>query len=607
MRYSTILNCFSIIGGYTYTENGAGVWMGFESDPQQNKPAIGESFDITINVFGLGNACSGQRFVPGFSLPAGVQLDTSNRPITCWSSKNGNPLTQFTGAIDCPTASTNLIGTPNTTGGQYAYLSSDTGNARTWPLPAGVHWQFRIPVKATAMQSGSTLQGHVKMFDGNDNPILTPTQGLFVYNGASASATPKFWFEQPTTVASPTLPAEFFPEFAGEQSGFGVYSVGYVDTAGTTGTFYVVLGTTPGGDEMVTPQSPDPGALDGVVAGAPSPSDPYDTYSIATDWIGENFLPLQRGVTYYWQLYYLPTGGGSLASDVQSFTLPSRATCNGKAVTVDLSLGEQPTDGNDVILGTANSETIAAQAGNDTICAEGGNDTILGGLGNDWIDGGAGIDTASYANAPAGVTVSITPGAQATGEGSDTLSSIANLTGSRFADRLTGDGNVNLLGGQEGSDVLTGGGGNDELVGGPGGDTLRGGSGNDDGDGGDGDDTFDGGAGNDDFVGGAGTDTASYVSAGAGVRVSLATTAAQATGGSGTETIRTTENLRGSSAADVLTGNGGRNLLSGDGGGDRLNGAAGPDRLVGGPGTDRCDGGSGSDTRATCEINSGFP
>lgn len=676
VQYSTILNCFSIIGGYTYSEKGAGAWVGFESNPQQSKPAVNESFDITINVFGLGNACSGQRFVPAFNLPAGVQLDTANRPITCWSSKNGGSLMPFSGPTDCPAAGTNLATTPNAVvpGANFAYLSSDTQNARTWPLPAGVHWQFRIPVKSTTMQSGAQLQGMVKMFDGNSSPILTPTQGLFVYNGGQASATPTIWHEQPTTVAAPILPTEFFPPPTvplNTPSAYGVYSVAYVNTAGTEGTTYVLLGTTPGSDDMVAQQSPDPALLDAVIAGQTSPSDPYDTYSVAVDWLAsDGFLPLQRGTTYYWRLYYgYGAGPTFIAGDIQSFTLPPTATCNGQAVTVDLSLGQQPTDGDDVILGTSASETIAAQAGNDTICALGGNDTILGGAGNDWIDGGPGIDTASYENSAAGVTVAIKAGAQTTGEGTDTLGSVENLTGSRFGDQLTGNGDDNVLGGLAGNDVLVGGGGNDTLVGADGNDTSDGGPGNDTLDGGTGtntasytstgsavtvnlgtsvaqntggagtdrllsitnvtgsafndrltgnnannvllglggNDTLTGGPGNDTLDGGPGTDTASYSSASSGVTVNLATTSAQNTGGAGTDTLRTVENLVGTSAKDRLTGNGAANKLTGGGSADRLAGAAGSDTLVGGPGQDRCDGGSGRDRKKTCEVNTGFP
>ena len=97
------------------------------------------------------------------------------------------------------------------------------------------------------------------------------------------------------------------------------------------------------------------------------------------------------------------------------------------------------------------------------------------------LAGGAGIDTVSYANATAGVTVNLaTTSAQNTGgAGSDTLSGFENLTGSASNDRLTGTTAANVLTGLAGNDTLNGGSGADTLIGGMGSDTLTGGSGND--------------------------------------------------------------------------------------------------------------------------------
>ena len=64
-------------------------------------------------------------------------------------------------------------------------------------------------------------------------------------------------------------------------------------------------------------------------------------------------------------------------------------------------------------------------------------------------------------------------------EGVDTLSNIENLTGSNYADTLTGDSGNNTLSGGSGDDTLTGSGGNDTLLGGDGTDILSGGAGND--------------------------------------------------------------------------------------------------------------------------------
>ncbi|MCB1003744.1 MAG: hypothetical protein KDB35_06110 [Acidimicrobiales bacterium] len=77
-------------------------------------------------------------------------------------------------------------------------------------------------------------------------------------------------------------------------------------------------------------------------------------------------------------------------------------TCKGQPVTVDLSKGETPTNGDDVILGTDGPDTINALDGNDLVCAGNrgdvvnggpGNDTLLGFRGKDTLNGGPGNDT----------------------------------------------------------------------------------------------------------------------------------------------------------------------------------------------------------------------
>jgi Ca2+-binding RTX toxin-like protein len=86
--------------------------------------------------------------------------------------------------------------------------------------------------------------------------------------------------------------------------------------------------------------------------------------------------------------------------------------------------------------------------------------------------------------------------------------------------------------------------------------------------------------------GGTGNDTASYLFAGAAVTVSLAAAGAQATGGSGSDTLISIERLEGSNFNDSLTGTAGADTLLGGEGNDTLNGGAGADSLVGGSGND---------------------
>ena len=135
-----------------------------------------------------------------------------------------------------------------------------------------------------------------------------------------------------------------------------------------------------------------------------------------------------------------------------------------------------PTAGDDLIVGTANADTIDLLGGNDTYLGLGGNDNILGGNGNDDLRAGDGNDQVSA------------------GAGSDTVS------GEAGNDSLNGNG---------GADFLDGGTGNDTIHGGLDGDVLFGGDGDDFLFGDAGDDWIDGGAGNDQIDGGGGIDTVS--------------------------------------------------------------------------------------------------
>ncbi|MGH8382145.1 retention module-containing protein [Pseudomonas sp.] len=176
----------------------------------------------------------------------------------------------------------------------------------------------------------------------------------------------------------------------------------------------------------------------------------------------------------------------------------------------------------------------------------------------------------------------------------------------------SGTGNVAIV--YQGGSILTGTEGHDTLLGGAGHDTLNAGAGNDvliggDGNGilnaGDGNDLLIGGNGNDQLNGGAGIDTASYAGAGGGVTVSLASAAAQNTGGAGTDTLTGIENLIGSDYNDALTGDGNANLLKGGLGNDTLNAGGGNDVLAGGPGNNTLTGGTGNDIFLWQQGNTG--
>jgi Ca2+-binding RTX toxin-like protein len=214
---------------------------------------------------------------------------------------------------------------------------------------------------------------------------------------------------------------------------------------------------------------------------------------------------------------------GSSGTDTIQSTLSFSLAGNGKV------LGDVE---NLVLIGTAAINGTGNGLDN-TISGNGGNNIIAGLGGADVLNGGLGVDTASYAASAAGVVVSLMTGLASGGDAEgDTLSGFENLTGSSLDDTLEGNGLNNVL------------------------------------------------------AGGLGLDTISYGNATAGVTVSLALSTAQATVGSGSDTLTGFENLTGSHHGDRLTGSTGANTLSGLDGDDTLNGGAGADQMAGGNGND---------------------
>lgn len=228
----------------------------------------------------------------------------------------------------------------------------------------------------------------------------------------------------------------------------------------------------------------------------------------------------------------------------------STLVCRNRIVTVDLAVGDTPTNGNDVIQGTIGNDIIDALDGDDVVCAGPGDDIVFGGNGNDIIDGGGDNDT------------------------------------------LSGDVGNDSLFGSAGNDLLLGGVGNDTIVAGGGDDDIQGEDGNDTLFGQIGDDAIDGGAGVDAINGGPGNDvifTGTGATVGSGIFV---------TGSGGDDTITggpDADDLRGAQGADIINGEAGNDQISGGPGRDMLSGGSGNDELLGQESRDMLFGGSGND------------
>jgi Ca2+-binding RTX toxin-like protein len=218
-------------------------------------------------------------------------------------------------------------------------------------------------------------------------------------------------------------------------------------------------------------------------------------------------------------------------------------------------------DGNDMITGNNQDNSLYGMRGDDTLNGQGGADRLEGGTGND-IYVTDGLDTIIEAS-NAGIdqllaSRSVTLAANiehATLIGASNL----NATGNNLNNSLVGNSGRNILRGAGGDDTLNGQGGADRL---------------------------EGGTGNDIYVT-DGLDTIIEAS-NAGIdqlrasgSVTLAANIEHATLlGAGNF------NTTGNNLSNSLVGNSGRNLLIGGGGNDTLNGQGGADRLEGGTGND---------------------
>lgn len=243
----------------------------------------------------------------------------------------------------------------------------------------------------------------------------------------------------------------------------------------------------------------------------------------------------------------------------------AQVLCHGKEITIQGTNGRdviEGTPGRDVIAGLGGDDVIRGRGGSDIVCGgtgddvlygnkgndrlygEGGRDVLHGGPGSDRLAGGPKRDRVSFAKSDGPVVVSLMSG-KAEGEGEDTLTSVRDITGSRFNDTIKGSDESNDLRGGEGEDTISGRRGNDNLRGGPAGDVVFGGGGSD---------SIEGGPGPDAIEGGTG--------------------------------------------ADKIEGGSGEDLLRGDDGSDRLYGDRGWDTLIGGKKADQCRSG---ELQISCE------
>uniref|UniRef100_UPI003CD0C765 calcium-binding protein n=1 Tax=Lentibacter algarum TaxID=576131 RepID=UPI003CD0C765 len=233
-------------------------------------------------------------------------------------------------------------------------------------------------------------------------------------------------------------------------------------------------------------------------------------------------------------------------------------------IAVGTAIGSDKISNIERVIGSDFDDTLIGSTTDDDIW-----ESFTGGLGDDIIDGAGGNDAVWYGRSDAGIQVNLETGVVTGGEGNDQLSSIEWVTGSNFAD---------ILSGSEGDDGFS-----------P--DALG-----------------DNGAGTNFKVGGAdtidgkgGIDTVSYSNtetndgfnpSGVIANLAFGTVIDQA---GNEDRLTNIENLTGSAYGDNIVGDEKANVLRGLDGDDRLEGGAGNDVLDGGAGDDKMYGGAGND------------
>jgi hypothetical protein len=166
------------------------------------------------------------------------------------------------------------------------------------------------------------------------------------------------------------------------------------------------------------------------------------------------------------------TGGedwfdGGLGTDLISYGQAASGVTVSLALTTLQTTGGGGADllsGFENLFGSKFADTLTGDAGANQIGGFDGDDRIEGLGGDDALDGGAGVNTVSYAQAGAAVTVSLAAGTATGGAGTDTLANFVNVVGSGYADTLTGTTGANVFTGGRGGDTLTGGAGADTFV-----------------------------------------------------------------------------------------------------------------------------------------------
>ncbi len=279
IAYSSIVNCVSIIQGLPYNENGIGVYTGFWADPDNAQPGPSQVYYAHVVMYGMGNACSGQRAYLDIQLPANTtQAISPSYPLKCYADG-----VQFSSG--CP----QTLPASSLNPGAYQILSNDTAHALTWPMPQGHNWEFQIPLISSTTLTNSSFQANILALDGNSSPWLRPGIGIYVF-----SNTPTVLYPSPSTEITVGPPAYY-------------KSQAYIYTHGLGGTAYFELGTTTGY---------------GLITNSIAIPANQNAFYAWDDWVPlpPAAFPLAPNTTYHWRMRFVGSNAQSYYGVDQTFT-----------------------------------------------------------------------------------------------------------------------------------------------------------------------------------------------------------------------------------------------------------------------------------------------
>ncbi len=371
------------------------------------------------------------------------------------------------------------------------------------------------------------------------------------------------------------------------------YISGYAPLGGLLALALVFSGCNGGGEEEyeIPVMAPDPLAAD--YPGLDELSRPITALSAACTWAstgsgtvtitvddGETAIVSRNTAGTIFVNSQTCTGSGTTAtsSNTKIINISSQAANESETVIIDYSFG---TFG----LGTTTAGTTGIRidlgtSGTDAVKIRGSENADNYSLGKDTYYYIA-ANTDSYPdvvmlNTPDTIVISAGPGADRVyaGGGYGTGNAVdmtLTIYGGEGNDTLTGGTAADTIKGGTGNDLITGSTGDDSLYGEGGNDTFGEGSSN---------------SGTDYFSGGDDTDTVDYSSRTLALTISITGTGASGVSGENDNIQTNVENVKGGSAADVITGSSSANTIYGYAGNDTIYGKAGDDSLYGGDGND---------------------